>query len=165
MRNNVNALIVWSSASHPFNSSYTNDYGTIPASGPAAGEATGDLSSGIPDVNVVAATLVTQFRAYSVALSRIRKIRLIRYYISDGPTYTPDFDQTQVTSTGQTRFQADMSAISPGTIVVNDVISAAAVDTFVSNLSTAIATNRNSTLTYNEYYCHTSCHSSCHGSI
>jgi hypothetical protein len=39
------------------------------------------------------------------------------------------------------------------------------VDQFVNNLSTAINNARNSTLTFEEFYCHSSCHSSCHGSI
>ena len=143
----------------------SNDYsGVSPAQGSSSGESTGDLASAISDTDIVASTIVSQFKTYSEALSRIRKCRLIRHYNNNG-TDEIQYDQTEVTSTGRSDFQASMSGVSSTGISSGETITASAIDTFVGNLSTAIDANRNSTLTFNEYYCHSSCHGSCHGSI
>ncbi len=165
VRNSVNSLIVWSASSNPFNPSASNDYGSInPAQGSSSGEATGDLGANITDTNITASTIVSQFKSYSTALSRIRSCRLIQYYNNNGSQQVI-YDNTQITSTGRTDFQADMSGVSSTGVSSGQAVNASAIDSFVSNLSTAISNNRNSTLIFSEYYCHSSCHSQCHGSI
>lgn len=165
LRNTVNGYIVWHSGNHPFNPGASNDYGSnLPAQGSGSGEATGDLGSAIGDTNITASTIVSQFRNYSTALSRIRRCRLIRYYNTNGSNGVT-YDDTQTTSTGRTDFQAGMDGVDRSDIASTNTITASGIDTFVSNLSTAISNNRNSTLTFQEYYCHSSCHGSCHGSI
>ena len=156
----------WNSSSHPFNPGASNDYGSVnPAGGSAAGEYSGvDLSSYNGDTNVGAATILQNFRDISSVLSRIRNCRLIRWYNTNGSNGVT-YDQTAVTSTGRAGWQADMNGVPVSTVGSGNTVDAAGIDAFVSNLSTAINNNRVSTLTFNEYYCHSSCHSSCHGSI
>lgn len=44
-------------------------------------------------------------------------------------------------------------------------ITAAGLDTFVSELSAKVTANKDlTTLVFSEYYCHSSCHGSCHSS-
>ena len=164
-RDSYNGGIVWSASSNPFNPGATNDYGSVsPAQGSASGEANSNFAADIGDTNITAATLVTNFKSYATALSRIRYCRLIHYYNNNG-SYGVTYDDTQITSTGRTDFQADMSGVSSAGITSGSNITATNIDNFVTNLSNAIAGNRNSTLTFSEYYCHSSCHSNCHGSI
>ena len=162
-RNSINSLIVWSAGSHPFNPAASNDYGSNnPAQGGA--EAVGELDPNIGDTIITASTIVNQFRNYSVALSRIRYCRLIRYYNTQGSNGVT-YDDTQITATGRTDFQRGMDDVSVNDVAASNTISAGGIDAFVSNLSSTIAGHRNSTLTFSEYYCHSSCHGSCHGSI
>ena len=164
-RDSINSLIVWSASSNPFNPGASNDYGSnSPAQGSASGEATGDLSQGLTDINVIASTIVSQFESYSVALSRIRYCQLTRWYNNNG-NQGITYRDTEVTSTGRTDFQASMSGVDTSNVVAAQNVIASNIDQFVTNLSNAIASNRNNTLSFNEYYCHSSCHGSCHGSI
>lgn len=165
MRNGVNGTIVWHSGNHPFNPGASNDYGSNnPAQGSSSGEATGDLGSNIGDTNIVASTLVSQFRNYSVLLSRIRSCRLIRYY-NDNGNNNVTYDETRITSTGRSDFQRGMDDVATANLAAGNTITAGGIDEFVNNLSNTIAGHRNSTLIFREYYCHSSCHGSCHGSI
>lgn len=156
----------WNSSSHPFNPGASNDYGSVnPAGGSAAGEYSGvDLTQYNGDVNVGAATILQNFRDVSSVLSRIRNCRLIRWYNTNGSNGVT-YDQTAVTSTGRAAWQANMNGVAVSTVGTDNVVDAAGINNFVNNLSAAINANRVSTLTFNEYYCHSSCHSSCHGSI
>jgi hypothetical protein len=175
MRNTYNSGIVWHSGSHPFNPNANNTYNgvvndrTNPASGPAAGHATGNIEDNIADANVTASTIVNQFRNYASALSRIRSARLIRYFSTTFPRNDRaqsrvDFDQTQITSLDG-KFATSMNNVGVADVAESQLIVGGNIDQFVSNLSTAINNARNSTLTFQEFYCHSSCHSSCHGSI
>jgi hypothetical protein len=162
-RDYYNGLVVWSASSNPFNPAY-GSYGSNPAQGSASGEANSDFAADITDTNITASTLVTNFKSYATALSRIRYCRLIQWYNYNG-SYGAIYDNTQITSTGQGAYQADMSGVSTSGVDAGTTIQAANIDNFVQNLSNAIAANRDSTLTFNEYYCHSSCHGNCHGSI
>jgi hypothetical protein len=175
MRDTYNSGIVWHSGSHPFNANAENTYNgvnndrTNPASGPSAGFATGNIEDNITDANVTASTIVNQFRNYATALSRIRRARLIRYFSTSFPAniragLSVTFDQTQVTSLDG-KFATSMNNVGVANVATNQLIVGANINQFVNNLSAAINTARNSTLTFQEFYCHSSCHSSCHGSI
>jgi hypothetical protein len=175
MRNTYNTGIVWHSGSHPFNPSTENTYNgvvndrTNPAGGSSSGFATGNIENDITDANVTASTIVNQFRNYASALSRIRRARLIRYFSTTFPQNVRaqsrvDFDQTQITSLAA-KFATPMNNVGVANVAQSQLIVGGNIDQFVNNLSAAINTARNSTLTFQEFYCHSSCHSSCHGSI
>ena len=70
-RDSYNGGIVWSASSNPFNPG-AGDYGANPAQGSASGEANSNFAADIGDTNITAATLVTNFKSYATALSRIR---------------------------------------------------------------------------------------------
>lgn len=170
IRDTYNTGIVWSSTSNPFRATITgrtlywdNYGGTNPASGPAAGFATGDLAPAITDVNVTASTIITQFRAYAVSLSRIRSSRLRRFYNTNG-NLAAFYDTTAIASLA-TGYSVTMNDITSATVIKDEIIDASNLDAFVSALSTKINTNRTTTLDFQERYCHSSCHGSCHGSI
>lgn len=175
MRDTYNTGIVWHSSSHPFNPGAENTYNgvnndrTNPASGPSTGFATGNIENNITDANVTAATIVNQFRNHASALSRIRRARLIRYFSTSFPRniragLSVTFDQTQITSLDG-KYATSMNNVGVANVATNQLIVGANINQFVNNLSAAINTARNSTLTFQEFYCHSSCHSSCHGSI
>jgi hypothetical protein len=175
MRDSYNTGIVWHSGSHPFTPSQENTYADVvndrdnPASGSSSGFATGSIEDNITDANVTAATIVTQFRNYASALSRIRKARLIKYYSTTFPANTRaesrvDYDQTETASLAE-KYATSMDDVSAGTVSSGQVVDASDLDDFINSLSQAIANARLDPLTFKEYYCHSSCHSSCHGSI
>lgn len=166
MRNSINGSIVWHGGNHPFNPGATNDYGSnLPAQGSGSGEATGDLGSQMlsSDSLITASSIINNFRSYSVLLSRIRYCRLIRYY-NDNGTNVVTYDDTQITSTGQTTWQRGSFDDVGASFGSGSDVAASGVDNFVSSLSGVLTSHRNSTLVFSEYYCHSSCHSSCHGS-
>lgn len=175
MRDTYNTGIVWHSGNHPFNPNAENTYNGVvndrvnPASGPSTGYATGSIENNINDANVTAATIVNQFRNHASALSRIRRARLIRYFSTTFPRNDRaqsrvDFDQTQMTSL-DSKYATSMNNVGVANVATGQLISGSNINQFVNNLSTAINNARNSTLTFQEFYCHSSCHSSCHGSI
>jgi hypothetical protein len=175
IRDTYNAGIVWSTTTHPFQNAqtgrtyYWNNYGNVTGTFPVEGTATGlttDFAAAITDTNVTASTIITQFRAYAVTLSKVRKARLRKFFNTNGTiATTPFYDTTNVTNLKQATYSVSMNAVTAPTISGNNTISAADLDAFVAALSTAISTNRNATLDFQERYCHSSCHSSCHGSI
>jgi hypothetical protein len=166
IRDTYNAGIVWHTGNNPFTPSSNggNNYGgnVSPLGGNASGYATGSIENNISDSDIVASTIVTQFRDYAKALSRIRRVRLLKYYNTNG-SQSLTYDQTNITNLNS-NYQALMD-VNVSNVTAGETISASNLDTFVSNLSTAINTNRTTTVTLIEYYCHSSCHSSCHGSI
>lgn len=175
MRDTYNTGIVWHSSSHPFTPSAENTYNgtnnvrTNPASGTTSGFALGDLEDNITDANITASTIVTQFRNYASALSRIRRARLVKYYSTTFPAniragLSTSSDVTQVASLGS-EYAVSMNEVGVANVSQNQLISGTNIDQFVTNLSNAINTARNNTLLFQEFYCHSSCHSSCHGSI
>lgn len=175
MRDTYNTGIVWHSTNSPFTPTQENTYNSVvndrdnPASGTSSGYALGDIETNISDANVTASTIVNQFKGYASALSRIRKARLIKYYSTTFPADARaesriDYDQTEVASLAE-KYATSMNDIGVSSVSSGESISASNLDQFVTNLSNAINEARNNTLTFKEYYCHSSCHSSCHGSI
>jgi hypothetical protein len=179
MRDTYNTGIVWHATNSPFTPAQPNTYNGVvnetinPAGGPSAGypfaSGTGLIENNIPDSVVTASTIVTEFRNMSAALSRIRKARLIKYYSTTFPADARaesrvDFDQTNVTSM-DAKYATSMDSVGVANVSSGQLISGSNINQFVTNLSTAINNARNNTLTFKEYYCHSSCHSSCHGSI
>ena len=156
-----NSGIVWHSANNPFQNT------AIPlANGDTTGYPTiyGDP---ISDTNVTASTLVTNFRAYATQLSRIRSVRLLKWYQIQGDARAQkDYDETNITNLNSD-YQYDMAGNNIGTSIPSseNVVSASALDSFVNSLASQISTWRNNTTTVEEFYCHSNCHGSCHGSI
>ena len=175
MRDTYNTGIVWHSEDSPFTPSQENTYNNVvndreePASGPSEGFATGSIEDDIADANVTASTIVTQFKNYASSLSRIRNARLIKYYSTTFPADARaesrvDYDETEIASLHE-KYATSMEDISVGTVASGNSIDASDLDDFVNRLSSAINDAREDTVTFKEYYCHSSCHSSCHGSI
>jgi hypothetical protein len=149
-----NTGIVWGTHSQPFQTDITG--------GNASGYSQ-TLESDISDTNVTASTITTNFRAYATLLSRIRSVRLLKYYQIQGDVRArTDYDTTNITNLN-TDYRASMAGVAGPSS--NNIIDASDLDDFVNALSTAINNNRTSTVTIEEFYCHSNCHGSCHGSI
>jgi hypothetical protein len=147
-----NTGIVWGTHSQPFQTDITG--------GNASGYSQ-TLEADISDTNVTASTITTNFRAYATLLSRIRSVRLLKYYQIQGDVRAQvNSDQTNITNLNND-YRVDMT----GGPASENVIDASDLDDFVSALSTAINNNRTSTVTVEEFYCHSNCHGSCHGSL
>ena len=175
MRDSYNTGIVWHTSNSPFTPTAENTYDGVnnvrvnPASGPSAGHALGNIENDITDANVTASTIVNQFRNYATALSRIRKARLIKYFSSSFPAniragLSVTSDVTEIASLGS-EHETSMNTVGVSNVAQAQLISGSNINQFVNNLSASINTARNNTLTFEEFYCHSSCHSSCHGSI
>jgi hypothetical protein len=151
-----NGGIVWHAGNNPFAQN--------PAIPLAGGNASGYptlYGDPITDTNITASTITANFRAYATQLSRIRNVRLLQWYQVQGdPRNTLNYDNTALTS-----LNSDYQWNPGGGPAAGDTISASALDTFVSELSTGINNYRVSTVTVEEFYCHSNCHGSCHGSL
>jgi len=147
-----NTGIVWGTHNQPFQIDITG--------GDASGYSQ-TLQSDISDTNVTASTITTNFRAYATLLSRIRNVRLLKYYQIQGDIRA----QTDYDTTNMTNLNNDYRATMTGGPSSDNIIDASDLDDFVSALSTAINDNRTSTVTIEEFYCHSNCHGSCHGSL
>jgi hypothetical protein len=147
-----NRNIVWGTHNQPFQTDITggNQNGYAHA-------AEGDIS----DTNVTASTIAILFREYATLLSRIRSVRLLKWYqIQGDPRASLSSDETNITNLN-TDYRADMT----GGPVYDTIIDASDLDDFIGALSTAINNSRTSTVTIEEFYCHSNCHGSCHGSL
>lgn len=156
---------------HPFQTDITG--------GDAGGYAIGSLSSDISDVNITASTLVANFRGYANLLSRIRSVRLQKWYQNQGdPRSSLQYDQTNITNLNDTysfnntvtvidgvETTASMDEIGTDIPLTGENIDASVLDNFVDSLSTAINEHRTNTVLIEEFYCHSNCHGSCHGSL
>jgi hypothetical protein len=150
-----NSGIVWGSHNQPFQTDITG--------GDATGYATQNYADEISDTNVTASTIVANFKGYARLLSRIRSVRLQKWFQTQGNVRARlDYDQTNITnlnSNYETIFSLDFDPASGATI------SASALDQFVDNLSTGINNARTGGILIEEFYCHSNCHGSCHGSL
>ena len=149
-----NSNIIWGTDNQPFQTDITG--------GSTSGYSQ-TLESDISDTNITASTLTTNFRAYATLLSRIRSVRLLKYYQIQGDTRARvDYDTTNITN-----LKADYAAAMGGIVGPSSdtIIDASDLDDFVGALSTAINANRTSAVTVEEFYCHSNCHGSCHGSL
>jgi len=149
-----NTGIVWSATTNPFSQAPATAANlTIPAS----------FASEISDTNVVASTITTNFKNYAQLLSRIRSVNLLKWFQNGGnPRAALQFNETNITSLSETYQIAPDPLIG---VEGGDTITVSDLDAFVALLSTAIDTNRTTTVTIEEFYCHSNCHGSCHGSI
>jgi hypothetical protein len=154
VRNSYNTGIVWGTNSNPFSQT---DY----TGGSTDGYATQSFAGDISDANVTASTIVSNFRGYATLLSRIRLVRLLKWYqVQGNPRSNLNYDNTQLTNMNSNyQWNAD------GGFGAGETINASNLDSFVNYLSTNINNYRNSTVTVEEFYCHSNCHGSCHGSI
>jgi hypothetical protein len=149
-----NSGIVWGTHSQPFQTDITG--------GNASGYSQ-TLESDISDTNITASTITTNFRAYATLLSRIRSVRLLKWYQIQGDVRNRlDYDNTNITNLN-TDYRASMAGVAGPSS--DNTVDASDLDDFVNALSTAINNNRTSTVTVEEFYCHSNCHGSCHGSI
>ena len=156
-----NTGIVWGTHNQPFQTDITG--------GNASGY-TQTLETDISDANVTASTIVANFRGYATLLSRIRSVRLKKWYQIQGDVRAQlNSDETNITN-----LKADYAAAIPGGLdwvnagtqpISEATITASGIDAFVNNLSTVINNNRTNTVLIEEFYCHSNCHGSCHGSI
>jgi hypothetical protein len=154
-----NTGIVWGTHSQPFQTDITG--------GNASGYSQ-TLEADISDTNVTASTITTNFRAYARLLSRIRIVRLLKYYQIQGDVRArTDYDNSQITNLNAAYDAVAYSVSLDGTNIpsAGNNVSASDLDAFVASLSTAINTNRTSQVTIEEFYCHSNCHGSCHGSL
>ena len=157
IRNTYNTGIVWHSGNQPFQTDITG--------GDATGYATGSFSSDISDANVTASTIVANFRGYANLLSRIRSVRLQKWYQIQGDVRAQlNSDETNITNL-KADYAADMSATGSSIPSSGTNVDASDLDDFVTSLSTAINTHRTTTVLIEEFYCHSNCHGSCHGSL
>ena len=156
-----NADIGWHAGNNPFQNT------AIPlAGGDASGYPT-IYGNPISDENITASTLVTNFRAYATQLSRIRKVRLLKWYQNQGDIRSSlQSDETRITNLNSD-YQYDMATNNIGTNIPSsgNTVTASELDNFVNSLASQISTWRNDTATVEEFYCHSNCHGSCHGSI
>lgn len=151
-----NTGIVWGTHSQPFQTDITG--------GDASGYSQ-TLESDISDTNITASTLSLNFRTYANLLSRIRNVRLLKYYqIQGDPRAQTNEDTTNLTNL-KSDYGVDPNTMNTDAPAADAVVTASALDDFVNALSTAINTNRTSTVTIEEFYCHSNCHGSCHGSL
>ena len=152
------AGIGWGTNAQPFQTDIT---------GGSTGGYSFTMAADIPDTNVTASTLVTNFKSYATLLSRIRNVRLLKYYQIQGNVRgRTDFDQTTVTNLNA-NYAWPRADIDAGGIGVGgeDNINVAQLNRFVNYLSDNINAYRTTTVTIEEFYCHSNCHGSCHGSI
>jgi hypothetical protein len=157
IRTTYNAGIVWHSGNQPFQNNITG--------GNDSGYATGSFSSDISDTNVTASTIVANFRGYATLLSRIRSVRLKKWYQIQGDVRAQlDYDQTNITNLNAD-YAANMSAVGSSIPSSGTNVDASDLDDFVNSLGTAINNHRTDTVLIEEFYCHSNCHGSCHGSL
>ena len=149
-----NRDIVWHSDNQPFQTDITG--------GNASGYSQ-TLEADISDTNVTASTITTNFRAYATLLSRIRSVRLQKWYQNQGDVRSSlQSDETQITNLNATYAVGMGGIVGPSS---NNTIDASDLDDFVGVLSTTINANRTNTVLIEEFYCHSNCHGSCHGSL
>jgi hypothetical protein len=149
-----NTGIVWGTHSQPFQTDITG--------GNASGYSQ-TLEADISDTNVTASTITTNFRAYATLLSRIRSVRLQKWYQNQGDVRSSlQSDETQITNLNATYAVGMGGIVGPSS---NNTIDASDLDDFVGVLSTTINANRTNTVLIEEFYCHSNCHGSCHGSL
>lgn len=121
----------------------------------ASSAVTGSLSSVIGATNIY-----NTFVSTANAATNIRTVRLIKYYNTDG-TYNIAWDYTRVGSMNSTYLTGVSTSSNP---TAGALITAAGLDNFVASIVNSMTSIRNTTVTFQEFYCHTSCHSSCHSS-
>ena len=150
-----NSGIVWHSGNQPFQTDITG--------GDASGYATMDYAGDILDTNVTASTLVNNFRSYATLLSRIRNVRLQKWYQNGGDVRSSlQSDETQITNLNGNYAASFDNTYDPA---AGTTISASDLYAFTNYLSSTIQNNRTNTVTIEEFYCHSNCHGSCHGSL
>jgi len=153
-----NSGIVWHSGNQPFQTDITG--------GDATGYATQTYADDISDTNVTASTITNNFKAYASLLSRIRNVRLLKWYQIQGDVRAQlNSDETNITNLNANYAVAGFAPTVSTWPNSEDQINAASLDAFVSQLSTAINDNRTFTVPLEEFYCHSNCHGSCHGSL
>jgi len=157
---NYNTGIVWYNGNQPFQTDITAN-----ESNGGNGYFVDAYASDISDTNVTASTIINNFRSYAVLFSRIRNVRLLKWFQVQGDVRARlDYDTTNITHLNSA-YEATMSGIGGPDMNAGVTISASALDQFVDQLSTAVQNSRGSTVTIEEFYCHSNCHGSCHGSL
>lgn len=150
------AGIGWGTNAQPFQTDIT---------GGSTGGYSFTMAADISDTNVTASTLVANFKSYATLLSRIRSVRLLKWFQIGGDVRARlDFDETNITNLNA-NYAADMNPVGEFNTMSGFTAVAGDIDLFVGALSTAINNNRTSTVTIEEFYCHSNCHGSCHGSL
>lgn len=167
-----NNAVVWSTDStatnpfHPQNSQGTyvsGDANPLSSSGTAS-LATSDLGS----ATITASEVYNAFVGRAQTASRIRTVRLIKYYnrtgYASGNGYGNVWDQTRVGSMASGYAASYSTADFSTEAAAGGIITATGLDTFVSELAAKVTASKDTQSTFSEYYCHSSCHTSCHAS-
>jgi hypothetical protein len=156
IRTAYNGGIGWATNANPFTQ-------FNPMGGDTNGVYTGSFVDGIGETYPVGSTITNNFREYARALSRIRNTRFLQWYQVQGePRASVLYDNTVLTHLNDNYARAMTDIGGPGT---GSLLSAADLDSFVNTLSSYINSYRTTTVTLEEFYCHSNCHGSCHGSI
>jgi hypothetical protein len=152
-----NKDIVWKTGNNPFqNTALIGDDISIT-----------NIDTTLASDNVIADPIAQNFKIYSSLLSRIRLVRLQKWYQNQGdPRSSLQYDETQMTNLNMDYVLTDAEVTGlNGNPNSEDTISASNLDLFVATLSAIINDKRTNTVTIEEFYCHSNCHGSCHGSL
>lgn len=116
-------------------------------------------SSALVDT-ITASNIYSSFVNTANAATNIRTVRLIKWYNNAG-TYENTWDYTRVGSMTSGYLSTVSTSSNPA---AGATVTAAGLDSFVNSIVSSMNSIRDTALTFNEYYCHSSCHSSCHNS-
>lgn len=133
------------------------DYGGVAPLLPSGNLANGPVAGDIAGANVSAAVLVSAFQNFASILSGARLYQVNKTYLSifgnSSFNYGPNLGSMTSPYWGSPgSFSVSLSA--------NTDINAASIDAVVNSVDAQITGIRNTTLQFNETWCHTSCHSS-----
>lgn len=129
-------------------------------SNPLGSRTAATLASSSLNDTITGSDVYNSFLNTATAASRIRSVNLIKWYNNYG-TYVNSWDYTRVGSM-TSGYQTTVSTSSNP--AQGDLVTASGLDSFVNSMVTSMNNIKNTTVTFNEYYCHSSCHGSCHNS-
>lgn len=140
---------------------YDNIAIAAPSSGSGLSVTNSPQTTDLPAANIVASSLETALRNATVELSNVRAFTLKKYYTTtSGTTEYATFSATGNLTDAYRLAYGSTPAASGYSIGSGQNVSASNLDSYVTALNAALTAHRGSTVTFNEYWCHSSCHSS-----
>jgi hypothetical protein len=162
-----NNIIVWYSGHSPFypasdgsggDGSYSSTSPSPPSLGPSS-YSTSTAADYVVGSRITASTLVNAWINYATVMSRVRSVRVVKYYAAgNGGTGAGNFyDQTHPMSlsTAQASISNTSSSYNIGS---GKSVSASNLNSFVTNLASQVSASESSTVLYTETWCHSNCH-------
>lgn len=132
-----------------------------PSSGSGLSVTNSPQTTDLPSADIVASTLETALRNATVELSNVRAFTLKKYYTTtSGTTEYATFSATGNLTDAYRLAYGSTPAGAGYNIAAAQNVSASNLDSYVTALNNALTAHRGSTVTFNEYWCHSSCHSS-----